>query len=545
MRRTQDDVLKQARDAYERREYGAAYRGLTDVRQSRGLATDDLDMLADAAWWLGLTSDTLALGEEVYRRYLDDGHVDRAALNALGLGFVWLIRGDEAIGSGWIHRARRLLEGRPPSQAQGLLTYVDVSIALESQDLDTALAGARELQRQGEDFAAPTLTALGLLSEGTVLIRRGDMAEGFALLDEAMLPVLADLVSPDWAGNIYCSILLVCTELADVPRARQWTEATERWCARFSDAVMFLGICRAHRVQLMNVAGDWSHAQQVADQVRADLADVNAEVVAECDYQLGDLHRLRGELAAARGAYSRARERGRDPQPGEALLLLRASDPEASWAAIAAAIAECPPNPFQRARLLLAQAEIGLAAGHLDAAAHAAEELAGIGQRYPTPGFVAWSDHAAGAVLLEQGHAEDARLRLLASCRAYDKLPDPYQAARVRTLLAKALRLCGDDAGAAGQEALASAALTRLGAAPERVKPVVATKRPGRLTGRELEVLGSIARGASNKVAADELFISEKTVRRHLANIYAKLGVGSRTAAAAWAHDEGLVRPCR
>lgn len=530
-------ALDQARTAYARRDFDTAYHRLAEVGPER-LEADDLGTMADAAWWMGLTSETIALTEEVYRRYLRDGHVDRAALGAIELAFVWSMRGDTAISSGWLHRARRLLDDRPTSEAHGLLVYVDATAALESLDLDAAVEGARELRTLGEQLASPTLQALGLLTEGLAVLRRGDLDEGFALLDESMLPVLADQIPADWAGNIYCNIMLVCHELADFPRARQWTEAMQRWCRQFSSAVMFLGICRAHRVQLMNLAGQWDEAAREADQVRADLADVNVDVVGECEYQLGELHRLRGETAAAREAFSRARTRGRDPQPGEALLDLHEGRPSEAWAAVTAALAGSDPSPFRRARLLLAKVEIGLGSGHVAAAAESAEELAAVHAQFPTPGYAAWSDHAQGAVLLEQGRAHEARSLLLSACRAYERLPDPYQAARTRHLLARALREDGDPDGAAGQEAIAVATLRRLGAASA---PAVRHDRPGGLTDRELEVLASVAAGATNQEAAERLFISEKTVRRHLANIYAKLGVGSRTAAAAWAHAQGLV----
>ena len=268
-------LLDLARGAIDRREYAVAYRTLREAKEKRALQPDGLSMLADAAWWLGQISECLTISESLHRRYLEDGNVERAALQALDIGGVWMIRGEYGLASGWVSKARRLLDGQPPGRGQGLLTYIDGYEALEEQRLDEATASARDLQRLGLALDDDTCTALGLLLEGLAEIRRGHLREGFALLDEAMLPVMADSVTPDWAGNIYCTIMSTCYDLMDLPRAREWTRATERWLSGFSDAVMFLGVCRAHRLQLHAVDGAWSEVEQEAAAVEHDLADMN------------------------------------------------------------------------------------------------------------------------------------------------------------------------------------------------------------------------------------------------------------------------------
>ena len=158
------------------------------------------------------------------------------------------------------------------------------------------------------------------MTEGTARLRGGAVAEAMAVLDEAMLPVQAGRVPPDVAGNLYCQMIAICWELADLRRAREWTAATERWCASFDSSVMFSGICRMHRVQLHQVAGEWDFAAEEARVVCTELVGMNIAVVAEGHYLLGDLLRLRGQVADAEAAYLRAHELGRDPQPGLALL---------------------------------------------------------------------------------------------------------------------------------------------------------------------------------------------------------------------------------
>ena len=535
-----DALLAEARAAYSRRRYADAYRGLLAAREGADLPDEDLKRLADAAWWLGHVSECLVLTEELHRSYLELERVDRAALQAIDLAGMFFMRGEPALGSGWLSRARKLLADQPRGPGHAMLMYLDLSGALEEQQLDVATAGARDLQQLGRELGDQTYVSLGLLVEGLAEIRRGRLREGFGLLDEAMLPVLADAVAPEFAGNIYCTIIAICEDLADIPRARQWTAATERWLESFSDAVMFQGVCRAHRVHLLATDGEWDRAEAEARQVVAELAELNNDAIAETEYQIGETHRLRGRANNAQEAYDRASARGRDPQPGAALLELASGRADQAWTAITAAVAESATNPFRCALMLRAQVEIGLAAGHLAGATSAYERLRRISETYPTPGFRAWADQAHGAILMASDQPTAALAPLQAAAGAYHHMQAPYDAACVELLLAQAHRLC-DNHGAADTHRHAAAALfARLGVPPP--SPPAHPPLPVGLTMREGEVLRLVAGGASNRDVGDRMSISEATVRRHLANIFRKLGVGSRTAASAWAHEHGIVR---
>lgn len=540
-----DDLLAVARASYARRDWPVAYRSLAAARVQRSLTADDLHAMADAAWWLGLVKETMTISEECHQHFLAEGKPLRAAMIALGIAFDWFLRGEAVIGSGWLSRARRLIEQHPDSAEAGFLVWIDTAAALEAGELDSALVGALQAQEIGRRFASPTLVCLGLASEGTVAIRSGRVAAGFALLDEAMLPVLAGQLEPEWAGNIYCQLMGVCHDLADIERARQWTAATERWCEGFPSAVMFGGICRMHRVQLLRIGGDWARAQAEATIACEELADLNVAVVGEAYYQLAELRRLRADLVGAEHAYQRARELGRNPQPGAALLLLAQGRADDAAAAVLTALAEDAHDPFRRARLLAAHVEIALAGADLRSAVHASEELGTIATTFASAGFRAWADHVRGAVLLAQGKPKAALQVLRDALRAYSEMRAPYDAATVRILIGEAHQLLGDTEAAALELDAATATCAELGAQLPIRRPVPRrpVNLPGGLTDRESEVLAQIAAGASNKQAAAALFISEKTVARHLANIFAKLGLGSRTAAATWAYEHQLRRP--
>ena len=534
-------LVDEARAAVERREYAVAHRALRRAGDEQSLRPDDLSMMADAAWWLGRISECLRISEGLHRRYLEDGRIDRAALLAIDIGSVWVLRGELGLASGWVSRARRLLEGQPLGRAHGLLSYIDGCTALEEQRLDEASADARDLQRLGEQLSDDTCTALGLLVEGLADIRRGHLREGFSLLDEAMLPVVADRVAPEWSGNIYCTIMSICHDLMDLPRAREWTRATERWLSGFSDAVMFLGVCRAHRLQLHAVDGAWAEVEKEAAEVERDLADLNIGAVVEAAYQVGETYRLRGLYDRAAASYRVAAERGRDPQPGAALLQLATGEVDGAWSAVTAAVVSAAADPFQCARLLRAQVQIGLAAGHVRSAAAAADHLEEIRDRFRTPGFAAWADEARGAVLLSEGQAESAVPLLSLAAGQHTRVGAPYDAARADLLLAAAHRSMGDADAALALEHAGAATFERLGVPPPDIGLAEGRPLPGGLTGREAEVLARVATGLSNRHVAAALFISEATVRRHLANIYLKLSVSSRTAATAWAHEHGLL----
>jgi DNA-binding CsgD family transcriptional regulator len=537
-----DDTLNRARTAYARRDWPAAYRELKAAQERESLSADDLYALGDAAWWLGLMRETLAVCEECYQRFLAEGRVARAAMNALEIGFAWFLRGEPTVGSAWVSRARRLLADQPASVEHGFLLSMDANEALEAGELGTALVIARQIQDLGNQFSSPALVATGLVVEGTVAINRGGVDRGFALLDEAMLPVLGGQLSPDWAGSVYCQMISICCDVADMPRARHWTAVTQRWCDELSSAVMFLGICRIHRVQLMNAGGDWDGAAREATVACTELAEMNVPVVAEAHYQLGEVRRLRDDLSGAEAAYQCSGELGRDPEPGRSLLHLAEGDTQSALAGVRRALANAAGVPFRRAPLLAALVEIAAEAGDVDTAATAVEELESIADTYGTPGFAAWASFGRGLVLLRSGDPAAALPALRDASRCYHDCP--YDLARVRTLLGEAYLALGERTAATELDE-AARTFERLGATAQmrRVEGLLGKQvPPGGLTARELDVLVRVAEGLTNKQSAAALYISDKTVARHLANIYVKLGLTTRTAAAAWAIEHRLVR---
>ena len=524
--------------------WGDARRAFSSAREVGVLEAGDMAGLGEAAWWQGDIDESLKAFEEAYRLYLAQEELDPRAAGrlAMEIGYFWFLRGEEAIGSGWFGRAHRLLEPEPDAVEHGYLQSITLDMAIEEGDFDAAIATAREILELSRRHSDETLEAMALVGEGIATVKRGDVVAGMSILDEAMLPVVAGRVEAAYAGNIYCQLMQVCHELADVQRADQWTDSTERWCEGFEDAVMFLGICRVHRAQLMQRRGEWDRAEAEARQVCRDLADMNIGAVAEGFYQLAELHRLRGDLQEAAAAYREADERGRDPQPGLALLRLAEGDPEAAGRDVRSAL-EIAADDLARAPLWAAQVEIAAASKDLELAREASIRLTGAAELFGSSGFLAEGCEARGRVALAVGDVAVATSELQSACRQWQALQAPYRAARARVLLAVAHQKAENSPAAERELDAAARVFASLGAELD-AQGIMDLRdgglRPGGLTRREVEVLAAIAGGKTNKAAAQELFLSEKTVSRHLANIYNKLGVSSRTAAAAYAFQHGI-----
>jgi DNA-binding NarL/FixJ family response regulator len=264
-----------------------------------------------------------------------------------------------------------------------------------------------------------------------------------------------------------------------------------------------------------------------------------------CFREIGDIRCRMGDLEGADQAYERAADLGLAPQPGLALLRLAQGRTTVAAAMTVQALGEKSWNRLERAKLLPAAVRIALAVHDPVTARESAEELGAIAARYRSCGIEAAALTARGRIELAEGDPLAACSTLRNALQQWQELDVPYEAATVRVLLASAMRAAGDDD--AGEAFLASARSTfeRLGAKLD----LAATERLGRsdrpypdgLTGREVEVLQLVAAGQSNKAIARQLSLSEKTVARHLSNIFRKLDVASRSAATAYAFENGLV----
>jgi DNA-binding NarL/FixJ family response regulator len=532
---THTDLLLAARSAHVRRDWHACYEGFAQAGQDMSLSTDDLDAMATAAWRLGRGKESLRVAERVFAQ-LARTDPPSAAMKAVDVALAWLTRGDLNIAQGWMNRARRLLDGSPEGPAHGYLAYLDAVVAVLTKDADSLSQRVSVLRELCERLDSPPLTALCQVAQGIEAMLEGRMAVAYGLIDEAMLPVLADQLPLEWAGEVYCIVLQHCYRLADMPRMRAWTQSMEQWCNDFAGSATHGGVCDVHRLQLAAATDDYRRLEDRLEATCRALAETNSWAAGEGYYQLGEVRRRRGDIDGACAAFARARALGIDPQPGEALLRCAHGDSDGAWTELRIALAGH--DRLDRMWLLRAAVDVALARGNLEEAESHCDELESGAQAFGMPGFRAWAAHARGAILTQRGQYAESIAALQAALRDYRTQQSRYETAEVYEWMALAHKALGDDEMASADAATAENIYGQLGVEPAQVWGQASQ---GRLTKREIDILRRVAAGATNKQVAEQIFISEKTVGRHLANIYAKLGVSSRTAAVAWAHANSLL----
>ena len=541
------DALERGRRSYAARAWKDAYAALSSADRAAPLGGVDLDLLAASAGLLGRYDEQLTLLERAHQAHLESGERLRAVRSAFWVGMFSAQRGERARATGWFGRAQRLLEREDRDCAErGYLLVTVMAAHEEAGDFEAAIATTVEAARIGERFRDADLVALALYERGRLLAKQGKFVVGLGLFDEVMVAVTTGELSPIVTGVLYCSVIADCQRMYDLRRAREWTAALTRWCREQPEMFTFTARCLVHRAEIMQVDGAWPDALNEARRAAARYATVDDRVaIGESLYRQAEIHRLRGANADAEAAYRDASRCGWEPQPGLALLRLAQGATEAAVAAIRRVLSQTT-EPMPRGGLLPAYVEITLAAGDLDEARGALSELEEITEHYRGGTLGATAAQARGAVTLAEGDAEASLVALREAAHLWDELGAPYESARVRVLVGLACTQVGDADGAELELDAARRAFDELGAAPDvaRVDDLTDRAAPspvGELTAREVEVVRLVATGRTNRAIAEELRISEKTVARHMSNVFTKLGVSSRSAVTAFAYEQDLV----
>jgi DNA-binding CsgD family transcriptional regulator/tetratricopeptide (TPR) repeat protein len=544
---TATDALARGRAAFEREAWSEAYTQLAAADLAATLDPEDLDCLATASYLVGEDAASADARARAHHGFLARGEPIRAARSAFWLAFAIMDSpGQQAQAGGWLARARRLLdENAQDCVEHGFWLCAFAFRKIGSGEAAVAQAGFAEAACIGARFKEPDLVALARHGEGRVLLRSNRIPDGLAMLDEVMVAVTCGEVGPMVAGVVYCSVLSACHELFDLRRATEWTTALTGWCASHPDMVPFRGQCLVRRSELLQLRGDWQEAIDEAERACARLAArIGQPDLGLAFYQLAEGYRLRGEFAKADEAYRRASQAGRKPHPGLALLRLAQGQVDAADAAIRHMLQEARGRPA-RAHVLRAAVQILLASRDLTSAQSAADELTRMATELDAPFLQAAAAQASGALAQAAGEPGAAVEMLRDAWTIWRELEAPYEIAQVRTILGLAYRQLGDDEGARMEFDAAEDAFDRLGAVPDAARVgalLTSAPRPsGPLTGREVEVLRLIATGKTNRSIAEELAISEKTVARHVSNIFTKLDLSSRSAATAYAYSHKLV----
>jgi DNA-binding CsgD family transcriptional regulator len=467
-----------------------------------------------------------------------EGH-DQPAMSALWVGLHLLLRGEKGQAAGWLARAQRLLEREERDCVEhGYLLLPVVWQHILARDWEAGYITAARAAEISERFNEKDLTACARHLQGRIRIHQGHVSEGLALLDEMMLPVIAGELSPLVTGFIYWNAIDSCRRIYALDRVSEWTQAWARWRKVQRETVAFTDDCAMHRAEMLYLSGAWADA---IEETRA------FSQTAAAFYLRADMHRLRGELPEAEEAYRGASRLGGDPQPGLALLRTAQGRIDAASASIRRSLIATT-DRLKRVRLLPAYIEIMLAAGANCEAREASRELEETARTFGTEVLSGMAASARGAVELAEGNAPAALRSLRYALHVWQKFRVPYMVARVRLLAALACSALEDSDGYELELAAARNSFETLGAAfdlarlDSLARRALADQRSG-LTPRELQVLRLVAGGNTNKAIAAVLGVSEKTIDRHVSNIFVKLGVSSRAAATAFAYEHHLIGP--
>src|SRR6188474_230077 len=394
-------TLQRGRKSFEQRAWAESYRLLQAADRDAPLDAEDLERLAIAAYLVGRDDDCEAFTARAHQTFLDNGDREGAARAAFWLGFALMGRGAIAPASGWFARSGRLLdEGQLDCVVRGYLLIPIAIKCIVQGDAAAAHATFSQAADIARRFADRDLASVACHGCGRALIRLGRIAEGVALLDEAMASVIAGEVTPLVAGDVYCGVLEGCRETFDLRRAYEWTASLAQWCATQPDLVRYRGQCLLYRAEVLQLRGRWNEAARDA-QGACELL-ISRAAAGAAFYRLGEIHRLRGEFEKAEAAYMQANERGRKPQPGLSLLRLAQGEIDAAAASIRSVLLDTR-TQAARARMLAAAVDILLAASDLENARTAATELSAIASAIGASLLHAASAQAAGAVLLAEG----------------------------------------------------------------------------------------------------------------------------------------------
>ena len=540
--------LARGRELCERRAWLEAHDALSRADHEQALELEDLWRLGWCASLCGRDADGFVVLERIYQRELENGSAAQAARAAFWLGFRMMHTGEVSRANAWLSRAERALEKlAAPCVELGWLELPRVRQLFYAGDYPAALEAATRACEVAERFEDVDLASFARNLQGRTMIRMGEVEAGLKLHDEAMLAATAGELSPSVTGLVYCAAIASCESVYAIDRMREWSLSLRNWCAAQPQLIPFAGDCLVHRAEMLLLTGEWAEALEEARRAQGALEEsYGPRATGEALYLQGEIQRLRGALAAADELYREASQVGFDPQPGLSLLRLAQGKGDAALQALRRALTAAV-DPLRRARLLPPLVESALVESQVEEAASAARDLAEIAEKYGSDMIRAQACSAQAAVDLAQDRVEAALGGLRRAFEVWQQLGVPYWAARTRLQLARAYQAVGDAEGAALEIDAARSSLERLGAtldpASRELLDAAAGGRlqSGGLSVRELEVLRLVASGKTNKLIAQELGLSEKTIDRHVSNILAKLNVPSRAAATAFAYENKLI----
>jgi class 3 adenylate cyclase len=458
------DRAAAARQAAAENRWADAYQLLTEADAESPLAADDLGLLVQAAFWSKSPEAAVPFMERAYRAQLEAGNKRAAAALAIDLAHEYgSVKLQKSVGAGWLARAERLLADQPEGPEHGYLALQKGLEALSRNDFEAVLEHGRTAERLGKEHGDRALEVRGIQRQGVALVYSGEVNEGNLLLDEAAAAAFNENLDPYSTLVVYCNVIGHCRDVASFDRAAQWTERAQKFCDDHS-VNAFPGMCRVNRAEVMRFEGKLADAEATASQAYEELHSWAPRIAAAALNEVGEVRLRLGELRKAEEAFEQADDLGREPEPGRSLLALARGKVPAAYSSIRRALQDETLSPIARARLLPAFVEIAVAAGELDAAEEAAQELDQIAGMYDTVALHATAEQAEGSVRLARGEPDRAVAPLRRALRAWRDTNARYEEARTRLLLGRAYRESGDEEGAIAELARAGQIFDQLGA---------------------------------------------------------------------------------
>lgn len=465
-------LAAQGRDALARHAWGEALERFSDADAAGALTPAELNEYATAAWWNGRLAEAIEIRERAYGAATRAEQRDVAVGLALELARDNIYRTSDPLAAAWLQRAERLLADMDEHAGHGWLAVTKAFRLMLLGDVEGGLVEARQAEAIAARTGDRNLAALAQAEHGFGLIASGQVEEGMAMVDEASVAAVGGELEPATAGGICCTTIGACASLGEWARAARWTEAQDRWCRR-EGINGYPGMCRLYRSEIKQLRGSWLEAEAEARQASVELAGFIPAAAAMALYRIGEIRLRRGDLPEAEEALTQAYALGAHIEPAFSLLRLAQGRTEEAAAGIRDAIERprptpnwhAPPTtPLYRLPLLRAQVEIGLAAGDLETARAASDELDQIAGQYASQASRAAAATARGLLRLAESEPMEAELALRTAVDGWTELDAPYEAAQARRALADALTMRGQHDRARMELRAARASFEQLGA---------------------------------------------------------------------------------
>lgn len=461
--------LDRARDAASKYAWSEAFDFFAAADAVEPLGPDDLELMAECAWWVGKMRHCIALRERAYAAYLKAGEGRRAAHVATELCDHHADLLEVSAASAWVQKATRLLEDEPEGVEHGWLQLTYGLMARGEGDLEKMGSYAAQAAPIAARHGDKDLFALALACQGVARAYSGDPQSGLQMVEEATVGAVSGELGPRATGWIYCMMISVNAHLADWQRAGQWTEAAVNWCNR-QEINGFPGVCRVHRAEIMRLRGALAEAEEEARMATVELGSFNLMFAAEAFKELGEVRLKIGDLDAAEEAFRQAMEMGVTPQPGLAQALVQRGKTQAAASSLRRALADTSLGPLDRAKLLPTQVDVNLLLGETEVARSAAAELEVIAASHSSPALRATAAAAGAAVKLADGNLGPAASDAEEARRLYDQVDLSYDASRVSLLLGQIRQAQGESESAHAEVSSALTIFESFGALPDAAR---------------------------------------------------------------------------